>query len=310
MADGFPGANQDIPRSDGFGEEQWWVDAFKDEMFHLAQQKGSKLRNKIRARSITGNSTYFERLAPSESVERVQRHVDTPILNVEHSRRKVTMRDWQWGDLIDPQDIRRMIVNPVGAYTTNAGNSMGRRWDDLIIGSDAAATPAISGGMLGDAYDGAGTQVTFDTTNQQIASNSEGMTIAKLTETKYIMDNNDVDADDRCFVISPKQLQELLNTTEVTSSDFNTVKALVKGQITEFLGFEFIVSTRLPLLSTERVCAAFQKNAVGLAYAADVKIRSDERPDKSYARQIYAEFTCNATRIDDAGVVRVLNVEA
>jgi len=310
MADGFRGITQDTPRSDGFGEEQWWVDAFRDEMFHLAQQKGSKLRSKVRSRDITGDSTFFERLAPSESVERTQRHVATPILNVEHSRRKVTMRDWQWGDLIDPQDIRRMIVNPISAYTTNAGHSMGRRWDDLIIGSDGAATPAIAEGMLGDAYDGAGTTVSYDTVNQQIASGSEGLTISKLTEAKYIMDNNDVDSMDRCLVISPKQLQDLLNTTEVTSSDYNTVKALVKGEVSTFLGFDIVSSTRLPLLTAERVCVAFQKNCVGLAYAADVKIESDRRPDLSYARQIYAEFTANGTRIDDSGVVRILCAEA
>jgi hypothetical protein len=45
---------------------------------------------------------------------------------------------------------------------------------------------------------------------------------------------------------------------------------------------------------------------VSLAYAKDTKIRVGERPDLSYAMQVFAEFTANATRIDDAGVVSIL----
>jgi len=295
----------------GDGQElNWWVEAFKDEMFHLAQQKGSKLRDKVRQRIITGDATYFERLAPSDAIEKTTRHTPTPIIDVTHSRRKVTMKDFMWNDLVDDEDKRRMLVDPVGAYTTNAGYAMGRKWDDLIIGSDGAATPAIAEGMLGDAYDGTGTAAAFDTVNQQIASNSEGLTISKLTEAKYVMDNNDVNPEGRCIIVGPAQLRDLLNTTEITSIDYNSVKALVKGEIMNFMGFEFVMSTRLPLLIAERVCVAFQKDCVGLAVNRDTEIRRDERPDVSYALQVFARFTCNATRIDDAGVVRILNVEA
>ena len=184
---------------------------------------------------------------------------------------------------------------------------MGRKWDDLIIGNDGAGV--VLDGISGSAYDGTGTEVVYDTTNQQIVSGSTGLTISKLTDAKYIMDNNDVDAMNRCIIVGPQQLRDLLNTTEITSIDYNSVKALVKGEIQNVLGFEFIMSTRLPLISAERVCLAFQKDCVGIAYAKDVTIRTGERPDLSYAMQVYAEFTANATRIDDAGVVRILNTE-
>jgi len=302
----WPGVAGDA--GDGL-QQNWWVEAFKNEMFHLAQQKGSKLRSQVRSRSITGDATYFERFGPSDPVLKTARGQTTPNLVAEHSRRKVSMKDFLWGKQVDDQDKRRMLVDPISAYTTAAGMSMGRQWDDLIIGSDGAATPAILEGMLGDAYDGTGATVAFDTANKQIASNTEGMTISKLTEAKFNMDDEDVDPDNRCIIIGPQQMQDLMNTVEVTSSDFNTVKALVEGTITRFLGFEFIVSTRLPLLTAERVCVAFQKDCVGIAYAKDVTIRTGERADLSYAMQVFAEFTANATRIDDAGVVRILNVE-
>jgi hypothetical protein len=218
------------------------------------------------------------------------------------------MEDWLWNDLVDAEDKRRMLADPVGAYTTNAGNSMGRKWDDLIIGNDGAGV--VAGGMVGDAMDGTGATVAFDTANQQIVAGATGMTISKLTEAKYILDNSDVDMEGRCIVIAPAQLRDLLNTVEITSSDYNSVQALVKGEISTFLGFDFVTSTRLPLVSGERVCVAFQKDAVGLAVNRDTEIRRDERSDISYALQVFARFTAGATRIDDAGVVRILNVEA
>ena len=205
------------------------------------------------------------------------------------------MTDWLWNDLVDAEDKRRMLVDPVSAYTTNAGYSMGRKWDDLVI---AAA--------VGSSYDGTGTEVVFDTTNQQVAAGTSGMTIAKLTEAKYILDSNEVEDMDRCIVISPQELSQLLNTTEITSSDYNSVRALVKGEINTFMGFEFIVSTRLTDDATNRNCFAFQKNAMLLAINKDTEIRRDERPDLSYALQVFARFTANAGRIDDAGVVSIL----
>jgi hypothetical protein len=295
----------------GDGQElNWWIQSFKDEMFHLAQQKGSKLRSKVRNQMVRGEAHMFERLAPSDAVAKTTRHTTTPVVDVTHSRRKVTIQDYLWADLVDDEDRRRMLVEPKSEYALNAGYAMGRKWDDLIIGSDGAATPAISGGMLGDAADGTGAQVVFDTANQEIVSGAAGMTIAKLTEAKYIMDSNDVPAEGRVIVIGPMQLQDLLNTTEITSADYNTVRALVKGDINTFLGFEFVMSTRLPLATAERVCVAYQRDCVGLAVNRDVEVKVSERDDLSYAWQIFARFSAAATRIDDAGVVRILCAEA
>jgi hypothetical protein len=88
--------------------------------------------------------------------------------------------------------------------------------------------------------------------------------------------------------VSPKQITDLLGTTEVTSSDFNTVKALANGEVNSFLGFNFIVSNRLALSSTTR----------------------DERSDKSYATQVYYCMSIGATRMEEAKVVEVQATES
>jgi len=291
----WPGTAGDA--GDGL-HENWWVEAFKNEMIHLSQQKGSKLRSKIRSRSITGDATYFERFGAGTAVAKTVRGAPTPNEDTEHSRRKCIMTDLSWGKQVDDQDRRRMLVDPIGAYTTSAGMTMGRAWDDLIIAAFDA-----------DAPDGTGTGIAFGA-GQAIDEGTTAFSLDKFLRGKRIMDDQDVDFDNRCLIISPEEEQALLNMTEITSTDYNTRPTLVDGRVRHFLGYDIIVSTRLPEVTTVRDSFMFQKDCMGLAYAKDVTIRAGERPDLSYAMQVYAEFTANAVRIDDAGVVRIQNVIA
>ena len=279
--------------------ENWQVQQFKDNVIHLAQQKGARLRTAVTEQPVTGEKYHFERLGSAPAVEKTTRHSNTPVLDIPHSRRSGTMKDFEWADLCDPQDIVRMLADPKGNYARSGSNSMYRAIDDLII---TAAT--------GNATDGDGTSIALPS-GQKIAHGSTGMSLAKLITTKEILDGNEVDEDqERFMVLSSKQVSDLLNTTEVKSADYNSVKALVRGDIDTFMGFTFIRSERLGLASTTRNCFAFTKDAIGLGMGADIKTRADERPDKSYAWQVYLSFTAGATRVQDECVVQVDCTEA
>ena len=86
----------------------------------------------------------------------------------------------------------------------------------------------ILAAAVGTAYTGeTGTTAVTLPGTQAIAVNfvesgstaNSGLTIGKLRQAQYILDDNEVDADDpRTLFVSPKQLQDLLRTTEVTSS--------------------------------------------------------------------------------------------
>ena len=181
----------------------------------------------------------------------------------------------------------------------SGANSMARAIDDLII---AAAT--------GNAVDGAGSNVALPA-GQKIAHGSAGLTLAKLISAKEILDGNDVDPDEeRYMVLGSQQVSNLLNTTEVKSADYNSIKALVQGDIDTFMGFKFLRSERLTLASTQRTCFAFTKSAMGLGIGKDVSTKIDLRPDKSYAHQVYLSFVAGATRVQDECVVEVLCTES
>jgi hypothetical protein len=258
----------------------------------LVQQKGSKLRNACRIESgIVGEEAYFDQLAETAAVAKTVRNSDTPLVKSDHRRRRVSMYDYEWADLIDKEDQLKMLIDPQSAYVQNAAWALGRSCDDLIISA-----------FDGTAYTGkaGGTSTTF-TAGNIIAVGASGLTIAKMIEAKELLDAADVDPqEERYIAVTAKQISDLLNTTEVKSADYNTVKALVQGQVDTFLGFKFILCNRLAVDgSSDRKCLAWAKSGMLLAIAKDINSRIDVRPDKSYATQVYASMGIGATRMQE-----------
>ena len=166
----------------------------------------------------------------------------------------------------------------------------------------------IISAALGTALTGKdGSTSTALPSGQKIAVASAGLTIAKLLSAKEILDAASVDPSiPRHIVVSPKQISDLLNNTTVTSSDFNTVKALAQGEISSFVGFNFIVSNRLNTDSnSDRQVIAFAKDGIKLAVGKEPAARIDERADKSYSTQVYYCQTIGATRMEEEKVVEI-----
>ena len=144
--------------------------------------------------------------------------MDTP-----HARRRVSLEDYDWADLIDNEDQLRLLVQVQGPYSVAAANALGRAIDSAIVSAaDGTAFTGVSGG----------TSTSFDTNNTvdvQVGISpaaDTGLNVGKLRAAKQILDANEADDNDRYCVINAKQLQNLLAETEVTSSDFATVSSL------------------------------------------------------------------------------------
>ena len=122
-----------------------FVEQFKSNVVHLAQQRGTRLKGAVRSETVTGNKHNFERIGSMDSVAKTTRHTDTPVLDVPHSRRVVTMLDWQWADMVDQEDKIRLLINPQSEYAKTGAFAMGRRWDKLIIDAATAASTLSNG---------------------------------------------------------------------------------------------------------------------------------------------------------------------
>ena len=262
----------------------------------LSQQRGSILRGGVSEESVTGEKAFFDQVGAAAAVKRTSRHGDTPVVETPHSRRMVTMDSYEWADLIDDADKVKLLIDPTSTYAQAAAAAMGRAMDDAII---TAATGTAKTGKSGS------TSTSMLAANQ-IANGSADLTVAKLIQAKKILDNGSVDPSiPRHIAVGPDQIEALLNTTSVTSSDFNTVKALVQGEVNTFMGFTFHMSTRLGKSGNIRTCFAWAEDGIKLAVGKDVMSRIDERSDKSYSTQVYYCATFGATRMEEAKVVQI-----
>lgn len=297
-----------------------FVKQYGNNLYHLAQQKGSRLRSATKMETQKGESKFFDRIGVATAQLRTTRHGDTPLMSTPHSRRRVTLKDFEVADLIDDQDKLRMLIDPQSDYVKAFMYSLGRSWDGQII---AAA--------LGNAYSGVdgGTAVALPTT-QKIHSVASGalsnLNVDALRHAKEMLDAKEVDESIKRYIaVTSSQMRALLAQTEVTSTDYNSVKALVQGQINSFLGFNFI---RTELLTTEataltfnvttgeydsggtsasgnRICIAWAEDGLISSVGEDMIAKVDVRPDKSYATQVYARMSMGATRMEEEKVVYI-----
>jgi hypothetical protein len=293
-----------------------FVDQFKENIILLSQQMPSLLRGSCRLEPITGDTMFVDRIGATSMQAITSRHGDTPQIDTPHSRRKLSMADYNWADLIDNPDKLKLLTDPQSIYARNAVAAANRQIDDVII--TALGGPAYSG------HTGSTTVNFYDVGESRLVESSgvivtagsdfsdtteTDLTIAKIATCAKLLDDANIDESrQRYFVTNPHNVWALLQTTQVSSSDYNTVKALAHGEIDTFMGFKFIKSTRLSADDTDTgatICFAYAQDAVCLAVAEEPMVRITERDDKNYSTQVYVELSIGATRVEGPAVVGI-----
>ena len=279
-----------------------FVQQYTDALRILVQQKKTKLRDTVLVdTNFTGEYKFYEQLGADDMTEKVSRHQDTPVDAADHKRRRLSKRDFIHNKLLDTEDQLNMLIDPKSTYMQSAAMSAGRKMDDVII--EAFDATAYSGKTGGDPE-------SF-TPGNIIAVGAAGMSKAKLITAREKLDDNDVEEEDRYLAMRPAQLSDLLNTTEVASSDYNTVKALVQGELDTWLGFSIRKTTRLGNNATgNRKCFAWHKAAIQLGIQKEPSGKIDQRPDKNYAWQCFFSMSIGATRLEEKRIIEIVCSEA
>ena len=266
----------------------------------LSQQMGSRLRDAVRVESIVGKNAFMDQIGVATAQLRTSRHADTPQLDTPHARRRLSLADYEYADLIDDEDKVRMLIDPTSSYAQAAAAAMGRAMDDVII---TAALGTASSGETGSG------SASLDATANMVGSSSTNvnLSVSILREAKRKLDAQDVDPSiPRYIAVGPSQIESLLSETAVTSADFNTVKALVQGEVDTFMGFKFIMTNRLSIDSNDiRSCFAWAEDGITLGIGKDISARIDERADKGYATQVYYCMSIGAVRMEESKVVKI-----
>jgi hypothetical protein len=262
----------------------------------LAQQKYSKLIGTVYQKPNVRGKTFFQDQIGAWSMSvKGGRNVETPNNDPALDRRMGTMVDYHDARLLDRGDELRTISDPRSAYTIAAASALGRKIDDVIL---AALLGSASYGETGSSTQTVG-NVTTATTGYLYLSN--------IAAVKKVLDDNDVEEEDRFFIITPTALSNMLQQSTLTSADYAAVKALVRGEIDSFMGFKWISSTRISAYTGTYANSisgiAFHKYGLCLAMADAPMVRTDERSDLSYSWQVYYELNIGAVRLEEARVV-------
>ena len=254
-----------------------------------AYQAEALLRGTMRTRTgVQGNTVKFPKIGKGVATVRVPQTDVTP-LNVTYSQVTATMSDYiaaEYSDIFHQSHInfdeRRELVEVVS-------KSIARRMDQLCIDAlDAAASPSTVATSVGGA-----------------ASN---MNIEKLRAAAKALNEKNVPAEGRYLLMHASQLDALLGETEITSSDFASVKALVRGEVNSFMGFQVLTmgdrdEGGLPKPST-RTCFAWHRDSMGYAESMAQKSEVNYVPEKT-SFLVSSMFSAGAIAIDDDGIVKI-----
>jgi hypothetical protein len=270
------------------------------------QQMGSRLRKFVTEDPMGAEYKYFDRIGTVTARKKGARHSDVEYTDTPQSRRRVSFEDFYHADMIDKEDKLRMLIDPTSEYVSTAVAALGRQMDEIIL--DAA---------LGTAYSGktGATSVSFPSSQSIAAGFNETaspadahLTVEKLREALRILESNEAIAEGEPLVciLNAKAKNSLLRTLEVTSSDYNTVKALVNGQINSFMGMEFVRTELVRRTGDDDRIIVMPKSAIKMAVASDISANVDSLPHKFHNYQILVEMCAGATRMWEEKVVEIL----
>ncbi len=262
--------------------DQAFIKQFEADVHLAYQQKGTKLRATVRAKTdIIGASTTFQKVGKGIATTKA-RHGMVPVMNLDHTPIECMLEDYYAGDWVDALDElktnidERFVIASAGAY------ALGRKTDELIVNQlDNAGSTIVNGGI--------------------------GLTKDKIMSAVEILNSNDVPDDGQRFgLVGVKQWSELLGIQEFSSADYvgENYPWLSGSETRKWMGVIWVLHNGLPVNTDIRDCFLYHKSSVGHAVGSEVLT------DISWHGERAAHFISNrmsqgSALIEENGVVKV-----
>ena len=234
--------------------------------------------------NVVGETYKFRKMGTGLANQKSTADLVTP-MDVTHEVQTATMQNWNAPEYTDIFDQAEVNFDEKQELATTIAGALSRREDQLIIDVMNGASPTT------------------------VAHGGTGLTMAKVIEASTTLRKQNVPSSDLHAAINGDGLKGLLSDTQATSSDFQTVKALVSGDINTLAGFAIhVVGTRteggLTVASNTVDSYFYHKEAVGLAIGIEMKTSIDYIPERT-------AFLCNgmlkagAVVRDADGIIKV-----
>lgn len=293
--------------------ETSYINAFRSGFEHAFQQQESLLTPFVETVSQNAEFQYYDRLGVADDMqEDVQRYGENPMSEIEHGRRRIDLRDFDWGKAIEPKDLKRIASDPTNEYTRAGVWAANRKKDDLIVEGvfDPVQTDKKGNTMIEWVDDGG----TSYSKKVKVGEVSRGQRNPVTTSGDYVLQSgnyegisvdgavgNDDTADDvglnlaklkllkKAFMrveairqtdminlfLTTEQWDDLLSIDAVINSDYAIKKRLESGEVTTWFGYRFIPFEGLPLdADGNRRCIALASNNVEGRYGIKAAVQT------------------------------------
>ncbi len=164
--------------------------------------------------------------------------------------------DYDAFDFVDKSQINKVNFDEASLCADIASKAIGRRLNQIVINAGMATDQDV----IGDA--------------------TKSLSLDTLLEIKDTMDDNGIPEEDRYILWGSQQRSDLLKSVKVTSSEYVDVRSLVRGEIKQYLGFNFLVIPKmreggLDIADMVQTGLAYHKEAIGFYNQKDFSTSTD-----------------------------------
>ena len=258
-----------------------------DSLVKHAYQNAGLLKGAVTVRNnVVGDTYKFRNMGKGLANQKSTSDLVTP-MDITHGFATATLQNWNAPEYTDMFDAQTVNFDEKQELASTIAQSLGRRCDQLVI--DAMDAETVYAGT--------------------VAAGTTNLTTKKVIEAQVALRAQGVPNSNLYAAINAQGLGGLLNQEEITSSDYNNVKALVNGDVDTFGGFKFVViedRAEGGLTAAGDIVDSyfFSQDAVGLAIGIDIKTDVDWIADRT-------SWLCNgmlkagAVSRDGLGIVKV-----
>lgn len=256
------------------------------------------------------------------------RVADTPDKFISMTRRIGMFSGFQDAQWIDNVDKVRELEDPTSKIMMAIMAGRWRHVDQAILAglvgnafsltNTLQATAGITTSALPAAQIVASTDVQYQPDSEVLPTDGSqyGMSVAKLIHAKLILDEAELEGE-RYVALSSFQLADLLRRTPVTSTFYAEVKALNKGELSMFMGFNVVRLQAQRFVNAGATaaghtganliyqCPAWVKEALDYRGRTITDAQIWRRQDKSNTPQAFYKLEDAVCRRYDTAVVRI-----
>lgn len=290
-----------------------FVNDYQNKVYMALKEIGGKFSHTVGHETLVGEGvSLLEVIGNTQAYKKTKRYSDTPgPTDILHDKRWVFSDFWRAVDHLDTYDKVKMLIEVKDKYAGLQANALMVEQDTAIINA-----------LIGPASTGKGGKVITELPDQQklfVDGTTQkplvpqGLSTYKLRRARMRFKKNNVDLTKNklYIIVDPQQLDDMLQEQVLGSIDYNSIKALIDGDVNKWMGFEFIEYNELPFDEDNniRTCITYVQDAVTLAKWDSIKTKIDRLPLKDQLWQIYTSSIFGATRVDEKLVATIGCIE-